>query len=92
MKKEPLNMVKFDITAGRLLELLKQFERVENQDLECAKRGDIYETAKDLVFAFEYGVRLANGETKAGEWICYACNKENIRDEYDKESGENSEE
>lgn len=92
MEKKPVNMVKFDITAGKLLNLLSSFERVENSDTEYALRGDIYETAKDLVFAFEYSVRLMNGENKAGEWICYACNKEDIRDECDEEQDENSEE
>ena len=54
MKKNPFDMTKFNIAAGKMMEHLQRYEAVENPPFETILRGDIYETAKDLVFAFEH--------------------------------------
>ena len=75
MKKNPFDMTKFNIAAGKMMEHLQRYKAVENPPFATILRGDIYETAKDLVFAFEHAIRVADGDAEECEWQRYLVEK-----------------
>ena len=83
-EKAPMYMTKFDIVAGEMLALLDRFKRIEDTKIEGMLRGSIYQKAKDLVYAFEYGVDLEYGRQPLKAWNEYLSDITAV-DDYDGE-------
>lgn len=80
MEKNKSDMTKFNFTAGMLFGLLERYVTVEDKTAINVLTCEIYEAARDLVFAFEYGVDLCNGDKKSGAWSKYLATKNELDD------------